>query len=318
MAALEQIIASTHRAARKRAVDNFFKGIPLFQRMRLNDQVRTLTPENGRKIVLPIVKNDSNGGYYIKGETFAAADTEEFTAAEYEWRACRKTPYIDGLDKWMNQGAAQIIPLWDGKVDVAVRGIRNEVSAAMYDVASTADTSRSIVPIEQFLDDDDTYTVGGLKASDGIARWSGATDVSVGGALTLGKVEEGVLNASEGDITPTDLVTTKTGYGIFYNLVVTQQRYIGKDNRVGFKNFYFDNAAVHFDSNVLASGGEFTGNRIYVLNLNHLYLVIGEGADMVIEDKTPPNADGYAAQIKLYHALVCDARWAQGCVHNFT
>ena len=139
-----------------------------------------------------------------------------------------------------------------------------------------------------------------------------------GNALDLTEVESGYLNASEGSVQPTDMVFSKTGYGKFFGLIVANQRYTGKDNRVGFENFMFNKAAVHFDSHILTTGGAFTAERAYILNLNHLYLVIGSGADFAIEEKNPTNADGYAAQVKLYHALVCDARWAQATIDNFT
>lgn len=319
MAALAQIIASTHRAARKRLVDNFFTGTPLLERMKVNDQVGELTPQNGRKIVLPIVQNVSNGGYYNAAamETFAAADTEEVTAAEYDWRATRRTPAIDGLSDWMNTGAAQIVPLWASKVKIAGMGINEDVTAAMYDDPTTADTSKAIIPIEQFIDDQTTYSPGGLSPSD-VTRWVGSTNVDGAGAtLSLAMIENAYLNASEGSVQPTDIVASKSGYGKFFGLIVTQQRYMGSDKRVGFENFMFNKAAVHFDSHILTTGGAFTGLRMYFLNLNHLYLVVGKGADFVIEEKNPTNADGYAAQVKLYHALVCDARWAQGSLDNF-
>ena len=320
MAALAQIIASTHRAGRKRLVDNFFTGTPLLERMKVNDQVKTLTPGNGRKIVLPVVVNQANGGYYDASgmETFAAADTEEVSAAEYDWRATRRIPAIDAMSDWMNKGPAQIVPLWASKLKIAGMGINEDVTAAMFADPTTADTSRQIVPIEQFLDDSATYSPGGLNSAD-VPRWIGATTVAGGGnALDLTEVESGYLNASEGSVQPTDIVFSKTGYGKFFSLIVANQRYTGKDNRVGFENFMFNKAAVHFDSHILTTGGAFTAERAYILNLNHLYLVIGSGADFAIEEKNPTNADGYAAQVKLYHALVCDARWAQATIDNFT
>lgn len=318
MALPAQLLSSTHRAARKRLVDNFFTGTPLLERMKVNDQVRSLTPGNGREIVLPVIAGEANGGYYTGLDTFAAADNEEISSAAYNWRACRKTPSIDGLTDWMNTGAAQIIPIWASKLKIAGMAINEAVTSAMYADPTTADTSTSIIPLEQFLDDSTTYSPGGINSAD-LSRWIGNTTVGGGGtALTLAEVEEAYLNASEGSVQPTDIVFSKAGYGFFWGLMQTNQRYVGKDNRVGFDNFIFNKAAVHFDSHILTSGGAFTGERCYVLNLDHLYLVMGEGADFVIEEKNPVNADGYAAQVKLYHALVCDARWTLATVDNFT
>lgn len=317
MALNAQILSSTHRAARKRLVDNFFTGTPLLERMKVNDQVRTLTPGNGRQIVLPVIANEANGGYYAGLDNFATMDNEEVSSAIYEWRACRKTPSISGIDDWMNTGAAAIVPLWASKLKIAGMGINEAVTAAMYADPTTADTSLSIIPIEQFLSSTTTYSPGGLNSAD-LPRWAGQTVVGGGGvALTMAMLETGYLNASEGSVQPTDIVLSKAGYGRVFQLVIANQRYLGNDKRVGFENFMFNKAAVHFDSHILTSGGGFTSERAYILNLNHLYIVMGEGADFVIEEKDPVTADGYAAQVKLYHALVCDARWAQASIDNF-
>lgn len=318
MAVNAQILSSTHRAARKRLVDNFFTGTPLLERMKVNDQAKTLTPGNGRQIVLPVIVNEPDGSYYSGLTNFAAADAEEVSSAIYDWRACRKTPTIDGLSDWMNTGAAQIVPLWASKLKIAGMGINEAVTAAMYADPTTADTSLSIIPIEQFLSSATTYSPGGLNSAD-VPRWAGQTVVAGGaGALTLAMVETAYLNASEGSVQPTDIVFSKAGYGAFFGLTVTNQRYMGRDERVGFDNLKFNRAVVHFDSHILTAGGGFTNERCYVLNLDHLYIVMGEGADFVIEEKNPVTADGYAAQVKLYHALVCDARWTLASIDNFT
>lgn len=317
MAAPAQLLSSTHRAARKRLVDNFFTGTPLLERMRVNDQVRTLSPANGRQIVLPVIINEAQGGYYNGLDNFGAADAEEVSAAIYEWRAARKVPAIDGLQDWQNTGAAQIVPLWASKLKIAGMGINEAVTSAMYADPTTADTSLSIIPLEQFLDDSATYSPGQINSAD-VPRWIGQTTVAGGGvALSMAMVETAYLNASEGSVQPTDIVLSKAGYGRFFGLTVANQRYLGKDERVGFENLKFNRAVVHFDSHILTTGGAFTLERAYILNLDHLYLVMGEGADFVIEEKNPVTADGYAAQVKLYHALVCDARWTLATIDNF-
>ena len=109
-----------------------------------------------------------------------------------------------------------------------------------------------------------------------------------------------------------------SGTRIAFGLIVANQRYMGTDKRVGFEQFMFNKAAVHFDSHILTTGGNFTLQRAYILNTNWLRFNIGEGRNFVMEDKTPTNADGYVAEIKLYCQLSCNARRFQASVDNFT
>lgn len=317
MAALSQVIATTHRWIRPRIVDNFFTATPLLERMRVRGGSYT-KKDGGRKIVEPIIKAAPNGGAYVGLESFTAADNGEATAAEYDWRSYRRVPAISGMDKFQNGGPEGAIDLWTVKTKTAGMGINEDVTAAMYADPTTADVSRDILPLEQIIDDGNTYSIGGLT-SDDVGLWQGQASFGGGGvALTLLMVEQQYMLGSQGNIQPTDIVFSQAGYGKLWSLIQVNQRYIGKDNRVGFMNFYFNNAVVQFDSHILVTGGNYTGQRAYFLNLDFLDLVVGEGdGDFAFEDKTPVDADGYVAQIKLYCSLTCNARRFQGALDNF-
>lgn len=316
MATVGQIVATTHRWIRPRVVDNFFTATPLLERMKL----RGLTKKNGgRKIVEPIIKGVPNGGAYVGLQSFTAADNNEVDAAEFSWRSYRRLPAISGMDKFQNGGDEGVIDLWTTKTKVAGMGLNENVTLALYADPTTADTDVEILPLEQIIDSGNTYTIGGLT-SDDVALWQGQASFGGGNAaLTLLMMEQQYMLGSQGSIQPTDIVMSQAGYGKLWSLIQVNQRYLGKDNRVGFMNFYFNNAVVHFDSHILTTGGNFTNQRAYFLNLDYLDLVIGEGdGDFAFEDKTPVDADGYVAQIKLYCALTTSARRFQGALDDFT
>lgn len=310
-----QLSATTKRWIRPRLVDNFFTATPLLERMKVEGLVRH---SGDRTIVEPIIRTVPNGGAFVGLESFTAADNNEVDGAEYQWRSYRRVPAIDGLTKFKNQGEGGVIDLWASKCKIAGMGLNEDITLAMYADPTAADTSREILPLEQIIDDGNTYTIGGLT-SDDVGLWQGQPDFGGGGgALTLLMVEQQYMSQSQGTTQPTDIVFSLAGYGKLWSLIQINQRYIGKDNRVGFMNFYFNNAVVSFDSHILTSGGNFTLQRAYFLNLNYLNLVIGEGdGDFAFEDKTPVDADGYVAQIKLYCSLVCSARRFQGGLSNF-
>lgn len=315
MATVGQILASTHRDFLNEVADNVLTGIPLLESIISQNEV---TYKGGRQIVEPILKALPSGGPYVGLETFAATDNDELDAAVYEWMSYRAMPAISGMDAFKNSGAAEVISVWGTKMQAAGMKIREDLAAALFADPTLADITLNITPIEQIIDDGNTYTVGGLT-SDDVSLWQGQAVVAGGaGALTTAMVETACLNASEGYQRPTEIIFSKAGYGKFWGLVQANQRFRGKENNVGFENFIFDTSKVYWDSHILTTGGNYTSQRCYVLNANWLRFNIGEGNNFVMEDKTPTNADGYVALIKLYCQLTTNARRFHASVDNFT
>lgn len=317
MAALAQIIATTHRTFLPEVADNFFTGIPLLESLMSDGKVKK-TASGGRHITTPILAAAPTGGPYQGLDPFAATDAEETTAAEYNWMAYRAMPVISGLDDFKNSGPEGVINLWGTKMRAAGMKIKEDVATAMFADPTTADITLNVTPLEQIVDDGNTYTVGGLS-SDDVALWQGIVNTGSGGALTLKMVEDAQLDCTEGQFGPTDIVFSKAGYTMLWSLLQLNQRYLGADKNVGFQNIMLDNRAkAYWDSHILVTGGGYTGQRALFLTRDFLQFYTGAGATFAIEDKTPTNADGYIAQIKLYCQLTCNARRFQGVLHNFT
>ena len=315
MATVGQILASTHRAFLDEVADNVLTGIPLLESLMQQNRV---TYKGGRQIVEPILKALPSGGAYTGLDTFAATDNDELDAAVYEWMSYRAMPAISGMDSFKNSGDAEVISIWGTKMQAAGMKIREDLAAALFVDPTLWDSTLNITPIEAIIDDGATYTIGGLTSTD-VALWQGPAVVAGGtAALSIAMLETGCLNASEGYQRPTDIVLSKAGYGKLWGLVQANQRFRGSENRVGFENFLFDTAKAYWDSHILTTGGNYTLQRAYILNANWLRFNIGEGANFVMEDKTPTNADGYVAQIKLYCQLTTNARRFHASVNDFT
>lgn len=315
MATVGQVLASTHRAFLNEVADNVLTGIPLIESLMAANKIEY---SGGRQIVEPILKALPNGGPYVGLDTFTSTDNDELDAAVYEWMSYRAMPAISGMDEFKNSGDAKVISIWATKMQAAGMKIREDLALALFADPTTADVTLNITPLEQIIDDGNTYTVGGLT-SDDVALWQGQAVVAGGaGALTLAMVETGCLNASEGYQRPTDILFSKAGYGKFWSLVQTNQRFRGKENNVGFENFIFDTSKVYWDSHILTTGGNYTSQRCYILNTNWLRFNIGEGRNFVMEDKTPTNADGFVAMIKLYCQFTTNARRFHASIDNFT
>lgn len=315
MAAPDPILSSTNRAYAKKVADNFFTGIPTLEKGMAEGRV---TYDSGRQIVEDIIKASPTGGAYVGLDPFAATDAEEVSAAIFEWMSYRAIPMISGMDLAKNEGAAGRIKLWAAKWQSAGMKVKEDVASALFADPTAWDSGLDVTPLEAIVDDGNTFTVGGIN-SDDVALWQGQRTAGGAAALSLLMAENAYLASSEGGIYPSDLVFSKAGYGKYWSLTQANQRYIGRDKRVGFENFLaHENATVYWDSHILTTGGNFTSQRMFILNWDFLHFNILEDGNFAVDDKSPVNADGYAVMLKLYCQMTCSARRFQGCLDNFT
>lgn len=316
MALMSQLLATTRRDIEARVTDTLFKGSSFMKRLKSFGGVKR---QGGRSIIEPLLVAGPGGGPYKGLEPFSAADENEVSGAEFDWMSYRRFPAISGMDFFKNSGDLGVVKLWNVKNEAAGMGVIDDVCNDIFAAPAGQDLTLNVTPLESIVDDGNTFTVGGLT-SDDATLWQGNVNIPAAGsnqALTLADLETCELACTEGEEDPTDWVTSKSGYRAVWKLMVTNQRYVGDDKNAGFKNFTFNNALFHFDSRVLTTGGNFTGLRIYCLNMRHLFFYMGIGADMKLEDKTPTNADGLVAMLKLYCQLTTNARRYQGAVHDF-
>lgn len=322
MAGVGSLIASTHEAYLPMVADQVLTGLPTLEHMLAMDKVKY---KGGRDIVEPILKALPAGGRYTGLEQLSAPDNDELDAAIYGWRQYHAFPAISGIDVAKNSGEAEVISIWRTKMEAAGMKIASDLATDIFAVQNTGDPA-GVTPLEEIVDDGNTYTVGGLT-SDDVANWQGNVLSNSNSSLTLDDLESvyQACTPGGGGIEPTDIASTNVGYVSVWKLVQANQRFLERNAKVGFKNFMFDNATFYKDNSIstlstAAGGGTYggtSGNRMFFLNHNFLRLNILEGGNFALEDKTPPLQDGYMALIKLYCQLSCNARRFQGVYYDF-
>src|SRR3990167_1078189 len=102
----DALSAITRKHFIPKMVDNIFDSIALLQRFKKNSVYTSVG--GGTSIVQPLqyAKNTS-GGWYAKTDTLSTADTDVFTAAQYEWAFLHENITIYGPDEMKNMSAEQ-------------------------------------------------------------------------------------------------------------------------------------------------------------------------------------------------------------------
>src|ERR1019366_5261307 len=90
-------------------IDNIFTSLLLFQRFKSNKTYISKT--GGKKIVQPLIYANigTNCAWYASGDTLTINTTEEFTAADFNWKYIHASLTIPRDQELQNAGMDQVI-----------------------------------------------------------------------------------------------------------------------------------------------------------------------------------------------------------------
>lgn len=315
MAAPDQLISSTIDYFLPMVADSFYRGSAFLMRLKSSPGFQDNTA-GGYQIREPILAANPNSDWFTGDESYSAQDNGELSSAVYAWKFVRSTPMITKADLFKNQGDQAKVSLIRTKMEAASLELTERWLVGAFALA-TAPVANAITPLEQIVDDGNTYTVGGIS-SDDVSRWQGNKLGNSGSTMAMEDLFALYYTCSEGADEPTDIVMTKAGFGRFAQLLQNNQRYLDKNADAGFTNFTFNKATVQFDSHILTTTtSDFTGERAFFLNLKYLRMYTGAGLNFAAEEKAPSGQSIYTWEVVLATQLTTNARWAQGCYHDF-
>lgn len=258
-----EILTTTFNKHRATFVDQVFEARPLTFFLMQAGQIRMV--DGGAKIVEPlIVANNSTVEFYAEGGTLTPAHTDEFSAAEYDWKMIVASISIHGLEEAKNAGSSRILDLLEGKIMVARESITESLNAQFHDNTATAPAAGAWNNLG-YLVAQNANSVGGIDPS-GNAYWQSNID-STAEVLTTADMTTLYNNASRGNDQPNLVLTTQTLYEKYESLLQPQLRYASAQVAdAGFQNLLFKGAPVLYDADT-ASG------HMYFLNTKYLKLV---------------------------------------------
>jgi len=227
--------------------DNIFKPSPTYWRL-----VRKGLKRDGAANVWPgITQEEMTGGAYWGAMTLDTTAVDSLQPFEVQWRGYQQAIVIPVLDHILNSGPRGSVSLVRAKCEVAMGSLLQKLNRAVYGVAPQ-NTAIDLDGFPVALAASGTYAgvpLGGFWFSNG-----GNGPLNVGGSLTTSNLNSQYINASFGNEEPTAIFTTDAGWSVLWATIQQLQRYDRDEEteRIGFRNFMFNRAAVMRDKFVPA------------------------------------------------------------------
>ena len=293
-----QITAITNKKWIPKLYDNIFDSDPLLQRLKKKCYLKK---DGGTVIMIPLnYALNGAGGWYTGAETFNTTDTENITAAAYDWKQLYENISITGRDRELNNGDAAILDFVKSKTQIAEKTMIDRLGDGIY---SDGTDAKSIVGLGDIVDA--TETVGGLSGST--YSWWAAQENSSTTTLSMSGLQTMHTTLSKNNDGPTVAMATRTLYNSYYALLQPQQRFQDSETaKGGFTSLMFNGIP-------FIAGSKVPSSHVMFLNEQYLHLVVHKNRDMKFTGfKEPVNQDVTVGQILWMGALCTSNRRMQG------
>jgi hypothetical protein len=278
-----QITAITEKKWIPKLYDNIFDSDPLLQRAKKKG---LLKKDGGTLIMIPLnYAQNGAGGWYTGAETFNTTDTENISAAAYEWKQLYENISISGRDRELNSGDAAILDFVKSKTQIAEKTMIDRLGDGLYSAGTDA---KSILGLRTLVDATDT--VGGISGST--YSWWAAQENSSTTTLSMSALQTQHTTLTINNEGPTVAMATRTLYNSYYALLQPQQRFQDSETaKGGFTSLMFNGIP-------FIAGSKVPSSHLFFLNENYLHLVVHKNRDMKFTGfKEPVNQDVTVGQI---------------------
>ncbi len=318
-ATFTELVTTTFRKHRSKLVDNVTKNNALLTWMKENGTFRT--EDGGLSIVEPLEYAENTTYQRYSGfDVLNTAQSDVFTAAEFQWQQIALNVVASGRELRINSGESRIINLAKSRLTNAMNTFANQFSA---DVYSNGSLANQINGLQALVADSGTGTVGGIDSST-YTFWqntvqSAAAPLQGGGAVTVSDttIENDMMlplwmELTRGNDTPDLIVMSNDYYRFFEKSQVSLKRYTRTDKaKGGFETLAYKTADVVFDGGSL--GGGIPAAHAYFLNTKYIKLCVHRDANLTVQDQmTPYNQDGVVIPILWMGNMTISNRRLQG------
>jgi hypothetical protein len=260
--------------------------------------------DGGTSIVHPLAYATTTAADWYQGsDTLSTTDNEQITGADYSLKQIYANIAIKRSDELKNSGDAAVIDLLKQKTMLAQKTMSDKISTGLFNTGATA---THIGGLRLIVDDDNT--LGGIDQSSYSWWQAGNLDESTT-TLSLAVMQTMYNNLTVGNDKPDLLVSGRTVFNLYYNLLQPQQRFVNSNKAdAGFTNLLFNGTTYIVDSHCPAL-------YMYALNLSYLHLVCHSQEWMRLTDFAEPwNQNVKLAKVYSMLAFTCDNVRMQGAL----
>lgn len=322
---VSDIIATTIASRSRKLADNLTHNNAALFVMNKRGNMRTVS--GGTHIMEEIMYDDGDtrSGSYSGYDVIDITPDSPITAAEYDFKQYARAITISGLELLQNAGKEKMIDLLEGRILVAERKIRNDISRGIYG-DGTGNGGKDITGLAAAISDTpNTGTYGGIDR----ANWpfwrnqviSCTSDVGapMGPATILSGMNKLMLACARGSDRPNLILADDEAYEFYGASIQAIQRVTNEDGRglagAGFQTLKYSfggsNADVVFDGGI---GGNMPAKTMYFINTDYLKFRPHSQRNFVAlgGDRQSVNQDAVVRLIGWAGNLTCSGSQFQG------
>lgn len=294
------ILAMTEKLYIPKFADNVFNSNPVLAKLRAGEKGY----DGGSSIVVPLEYAELCSGGSFQGLGLLDTTVNDIaTQAQYEWREYYTTLGWSSRDYHINKGSkSQIVNLVESMMKNATKKMEKLLTTGIFQTTKAATTDIDGLPAA--ITAASTTDCGGLDSND-FSTWAAQRDTSTT-KLSLAAMNTKEREASDGSDRTNLWVVTDAIYGYFYDIATPLERLQNKEmGDLGFTSLSFNGKPLLSDKGV--SSGYMFG-----LNLDHLFLAVMNGRNMLyVKPQKPLNQSSELGRIEWMGNLVTDARRRQ-------
>lgn len=290
----DQISAITRAKWIPKLQDNVFDADPIVQRARKKFLKKI---SGGTDIRTPLnYATNGAGGWYSGADTFNTTDTDNITAATWDWKQLYENVSITGRDRMINNGDEAILDFVKSKIMIAEQTMADRLGDAFYSAGTDAN---SILGLATLVDATDT--VGGISGST--YSWWASQENSSTTTLSMAALQTQHTILTKNNKGPTVALGTRTVYNNYYGLLQPQQRFQDSETaKGGFTSLMFNGIP-------FIAGSKVPASHLFFLNEDFLHFIVHSERDMKFTGwKDPIAQDVTVAQILFMGALATSNR----------
>jgi hypothetical protein len=310
---ITQLNAITHVMVLKKLTDQVFNTNAALKRA-YEKRVRL---DGGTKIGAPVAIptiDSATGTWYSGMENLDAAESDDISRAEVEWKQLHETVLISRADVLKNSGTMQQLNLVAEKVKLAQGKMKVKLATGLHSDGTT--NTKAFNGLQQIIHASGDYAgfaIGDFKMEDGTTNaWVSYIKSNSGTArqLSLALVQQTMGGCTFDSEKPTYAISRQAAFNELWNLLSPHQRLMTDDEMsgLGFKGtLQFNGIPWLVDSHAKQSSS--TNGSFSFINEDHFKLYVHKDEDMKVQSFDQlENQNGIKRRVLLMGNVLCDGR----------
>lgn len=304
---ITQLNAISHVWVQKKLTDQVYNTNALLKAL-YDKRVKL---DGGTKITAPVISgsvDSTTGDWYTGMDNLDAAQKDDVTRAEVDWKQIHETVLLSRADINKNSGDMQILNLLKSKIEIAQFRMKSKLADGVYSDGTT--NTEAFNGLQQIIHASGTYAglaISDILDEDGNNAWVSYINSNSGTnrALSLRLIQQAQGKATYDADKPTMAVCRQNVLDEVIALLAPHQRLMTDDkmSKMGFEGVLKYNGIPWLvDSHMEA-------NAVYFLNENHFKLYVHAQEDMRVQKFDQlENQNGIKHRVLLMGNVLCDGR----------